>query len=117
MKKKAPKSAWKKGQSGNPSGRAPGTRVALTQDIISAICADFKENGAKVIEDVRLADPATYLKVAVSLVPKEHNIIHTIVDELKQLPADEIRRRLDRIRQSRSGEAGDSGISPAERTH
>jgi hypothetical protein len=59
------------GQSGNPSGRPPGSRNRLSESFIDALAADFAKNGVAAIEKVRADDPSTYLRTIASLVPKE----------------------------------------------
>src|ERR1700760_77012 len=62
---------FKAGQSGNPAGRRPGSKNRLTDVFVSAIADDFAEHGAKVIARVRRDDPAAYLKIIGSFVPRE----------------------------------------------
>ena len=52
-KRKAPKTAWKKGQSGNPKGRKPvGTSVAeLAREILEAQ-SEFDEEGITLIRGI-----------------------------------------------------------------
>ena len=62
------------GQSGNPKGRAPGSRNKLGEAFIEALYADFREHGAATIAKVREEKPDQYLKVVASLMPKDLNI-------------------------------------------
>jgi hypothetical protein len=59
------------GQSGNPSGRPKGAKNKLTDLFLSAITDDFAEHGAEALARVRAQDPASYLKIVGSLVPRE----------------------------------------------
>ena len=43
----------------------------LGEDFLADLCEDFARHGAAAIERVRQEDPATYLRVVASLVPKE----------------------------------------------
>lgn len=63
--------AFKPGQSGNPSGRPPGSRNKLGEAFIEAIYLDFQEHGAATIVKVRDEKPDQYLKVVASILPKE----------------------------------------------
>ena len=65
---------FKPGQSGNPKGRKSGSRNALSEAFISAINQDFVEHGVAVIKAVREDNPAAYLKIIASIVPKDLNI-------------------------------------------
>ena len=59
------------GQSGNPSGRPKGAKNKLTDLFLSVIADDFAEHGAEALARVRDQDPASYLKIVGSLVPRE----------------------------------------------
>jgi hypothetical protein len=63
-----------KGQSGNPTGRVPGSKNKISEKFISAITADFEQHGETVIEQVRIEKPENYLKIVADLVPKDYNI-------------------------------------------
>lgn len=62
---------FEKGQSGNPNGRPKGSRNKLTDMFLAAVADDFAEHGAEAIEHVRKADPAAYLKLVGTLVPRD----------------------------------------------
>jgi hypothetical protein len=59
------------GQSGNPLGRRKGSRNKLTEQFLNTIVDDFTEHGAEAIAKVRTDDPAMYLKIVGSLVPRQ----------------------------------------------
>src|SRR4051812_40186238 len=52
-------------------GRRKGSRNKLTEQFLDIIADDFAEHGAEAIAKVRTNDPATYLKIVGSLVPRE----------------------------------------------
>lgn len=62
---------WKPGQSGNPGGRPVGSRVKLQGDFMRELAEDFAKHGKSAIVEVRENEPAAYLKVVASLMPKE----------------------------------------------
>jgi hypothetical protein len=63
-----------KGQSGNPSGRPPGSKHKISEKFISALTADFEQHGETVISKVRADKPEQYLKIVADLVPKDVNL-------------------------------------------
>lgn len=64
----------KPGQCLNPKGRPKGSRNRFAQAFIDDFMKDWEENGAEVLQRTRSEDPATYLRVAASIIPKELNI-------------------------------------------
>ena len=59
---------------GNPAGRPRGSRNALSEEVICALLRDFRQHGQKAVAQVRLRQPAAYLKVLALLVPREHKV-------------------------------------------
>jgi hypothetical protein len=60
--------------SGNAAGRPKGSRNRLSEEFIAALCEDFELHGEAVIEMVRQAKPADYLRIVAALVPKEFSV-------------------------------------------
>lgn len=81
---------------GNP-GRPRGSRNKLGERFIAAMCADFEEHGASVIEHVREEDPAVYLRVVAGLVPA-HVLVHEA--RLDELSDEELSAYLIAVRQA-----------------
>lgn len=65
---------WKPGVSANPAGRPKGSRSKFAEVFLKDFLADWELNGAEVIARCREEDPATFLRVAASILPKELNI-------------------------------------------
>jgi hypothetical protein len=59
---------------GNAKGREPGSRNKLTEDFLATLYTDWQKNGAAAIVAMREADPAAYVKVVASLVPREASL-------------------------------------------
>jgi hypothetical protein len=91
MAKPGPKgpiaTSFKKGQSGNPGGKAVGTRDRITTRFLYELAENFERNGASAIQRLYEEDVAAYVKVAAALVPKELNleVKHSFTDILKHL--------------------------------
>ena len=62
---------FQQGQSGNPSGRPRGARNRLSEILLCIVVDDFLEHGPEAIAQLRQKDPATYLRLVASLVPRE----------------------------------------------
>lgn len=93
---------FKPGQSGNPAGRAKGSRNALGEDFVAALAEDFAVNGRAAITAVRVDKPDQYLKVIAQVVPKE---VHHRVEDLDDLSDDAIEAKLIELLTARA-EAG-----------
>jgi len=66
----------------NKPPRSPGRRIGARNKVSTALlesfAADFEEHGADVIKLVRLEEPATYLKLAFTLLPQELEVKHDV---------------------------------------
>ena len=77
------------GVSGNPAGRPLGSRNRLTNALVADLTASWEKHGSCVLERLRIDDPATYARLAVSLVPKDVQLTVEKVDPiLEKLDAD-----------------------------
>lgn len=118
--KQFPPGPWKPGQSGNPYGRAKGSKSKLGEAFVADLYANWQEHGVETIEKVRVDDPAAYLRVIASIIPKEF----VIKDEsLGDLPDSELMEALQllrsigakEIKKRKDGKVieGDAGVTPA----
>lgn len=62
------------GNVANPAGRPKGSRNQFAEAFIKDFLHDWEAAGPSAIQACRLEDPAAYLRIAASLVPKEFNI-------------------------------------------
>jgi hypothetical protein len=62
---------YTKGKSGNPGGKAVGTRNRLQGSFWRALAEDFDEHGVQAIRDARESDPMGYIKTVASLMPRQ----------------------------------------------
>jgi hypothetical protein len=91
---------------GNPAGRQPGSRNALSEEVICALLRDFRQHGQRAVARVRETrvretQPGTYLKVLAMLVPKQHkvemaNAITSLTDTQLDLMIEDLLRRIER---------------------
>jgi hypothetical protein len=63
---------WQRGgPTPNPLGRKPGTPNKFSRAFLADVAEKWHAHGAGVLEEVRRDDPATFLRVCASLVPRE----------------------------------------------
>jgi len=116
--KKVPGKPFQKGQSGNPNGRPKGSRNKLSEQFVADLQEDWEENGAEVIKQVRAEKPDVYMKVISQILPKDVNVTHGLEEDLKQMPEETIKERLEQLYEQLGGaDAITASISTDERTH
>ena len=71
-------------------GRLKGSRNKFHKEFIEALAKDFEEHGASVIRIVRAEEPATYLKIMASVMPKELQITESEFADLSDAEVAEI---------------------------
>lgn len=77
-------SRFRKGESGNPAGRPRGSRNKLSEAFCGELLKVWEEGGSEALRRVAKEDPATFLRVVASLVPKEVDV------GLRKASADEL---------------------------
>ena len=100
---------WKKGESGNVSGRPTGSRNRLSENFLVDLLAVYTEYGKDAIESVAVNQPAEFLKIIAKLLPKK--------TEIEVSAAHEINITLEqrrRIAESWIISQGDTGLSVNE---
>jgi hypothetical protein len=71
---------FKKGQAANPGGKPVGSRNRLQGDFLRDLAEDFAQHGKAAITKTRTQQPAQYLKIVASLMPKELEIKRPLED-------------------------------------
>lgn len=104
---------FRPGQSGNPAGRAKGSRNKLGEAFILALHDDFQAHGVAAIETVRKDRPHEYLKVVASILPKQVEIKEGAFDGV----SDEELAALVAAARSALGVADDGGPGDGDTTH
>ena len=69
--RRGPGRPFQKGQSGNPAGRQKGSRNVLEENMLRDLCEAWQEYGAEAITAVLADNPADFLKICASLLPKQ----------------------------------------------
>lgn len=100
------------GNNANPNGRPKGSRNKLSEAFTAALHDDFLANGVEAIEKVRTDDPAAYLRVIASIVPKQIEVKEGAFDGID----DEQLAALVAAARSALGvsESGRAGVGDAE---
>lgn len=96
---------FKPGQSGNPNGRPKGARSRLSEAFLTALEEHWKDNGKDALVEALKKDPAGYVRVVASLLPKDVHVKHTIIEELEGLSEDELNERIEQLERAVSGGA------------
>ena len=67
---------------GHSPGRAKGTRNRLQSSFLYALAEDFEKHGADAIKICRIEEPARYVQIVASLMPRELDIERGITADL-----------------------------------
>ncbi|RUW47903.1 hypothetical protein [Mesorhizobium sp. M8A.F.Ca.ET.021.01.1.1] len=71
--------------------RSKRTKKTLGDDFLAAVRADFRAHGAGVLAEVRADKPDQYLKIVLSVLPRDFNVA---INHLDALSDEEIRSRI-----------------------
>ncbi|MGX7873685.1 hypothetical protein ACVDG5_013795 [Mesorhizobium sp. ORM6] len=74
-----------------PKPRPKRTKKTLGDDFLAAVRADFRAHGAGVIAEVRADKPDQYLKIVLSVLPRDFDVA---INQLDALSDEEIRSRI-----------------------
>lgn len=75
-------------------GRVQGARNVLGHSLIEALAADFTTHGGDAVREVREARPVDYLKICLSLLPKDYTLT---INPIADLSDDELHARLQEL--------------------
>lgn len=81
-------------------GRRKGSRNRLTETFIAAVESDFAEHGPDALAKLRADDPAAYLRIVASLVPRDLILKREQAEDYSGLSIGELEEILQRERQN-----------------
>ena len=93
-KRPLPPQCWKPGQSGNPKGRAKGTRDKAVE-VRELFFSVAEKQGAAGLDKLAKKDPASFWRIVASLIPKDLRIEKTL--KLELLGDDELNNRMSAL--------------------
>ena len=82
MEHRAP--AWQPGQSGNPKGRALGSRNRMSESFLEDLRATWEKHGARALETCAVEDPTGFVRIVASLLPKHVDLSVGVVTTFRQ---------------------------------
>lgn len=91
---KKPDTRFKPGNQANPTGRPKGSRNKLADDFIGDLAKVWAESGLEALRSVKDNDPSTFVRVVAGLMPKDVNVKHTLIEQVREMSDDEIIKRL-----------------------
>lgn len=91
---KKPDTRFKPGNQANPTGRPKGSRNKLADDFIGDLAKVWAESGLEALRSVKDNDPSTFVRVVAGLMPKDVNVKHTLIEQVREMSDEEIIKRL-----------------------
>ena len=93
---------FKPGKSGNPAGRPVGSRNKLSDKFCADLLEHWQEHGVEAMDAALKKDPAAYVRVVASMVPKDVKFTadtsEVFLDVLREMTAARKRRASDYAR-------------------
>jgi hypothetical protein len=75
---------------GHSTGRPKGARNRLQSSFLYALAEDFERDGAAAIKICRIEEPARYVQIVASLMPRELEIEQSIASDLDDEQLDDL---------------------------
>lgn len=72
---------WAAGQSGNPLGRRLGHRDKIGRNLLRDLHAYWQKQGPQAIEDAHKHNPAKFLQIVASLLPRDATLTLNVTNE------------------------------------
>jgi hypothetical protein len=86
------------GQSGNPRGRPRGSRHKLSERFLAELCESWEMHGRDALDRAREKDPVGYIRVIVSLVPRQREEVLNPFDDFTDEELEKLAAYLEGIR-------------------
>jgi hypothetical protein len=83
-------------------GRRKGQRNKLTEMFVGTVADDFAEHGAAALASLRASDPAAYLKIIASFVPRELVMQREQEPDYADMTDEELNELFERVRRNRA---------------
>ena len=91
-------------------GRTKGSRNMLCEGFVADLCDEWREHGKSTLRIVRIEEPATFVRVVASVIPKEFDINTSQVADISDERLNALLAFLDeRIAGELAGNDGGSG--------
>jgi hypothetical protein len=62
---------WQKGESGNPAGRAVGSRQKISERLLVDLASVWEKHGESVLERLAISEPGKLATIAYGLLPRD----------------------------------------------
>lgn len=99
------------GQSGNLRGRPKGSRHKLSEAFLADLAEHWEANGIEALRRARTEDPAAYVRVIASLLPKQTEKLPNPLADLTDDELDKLEASLATIRGPDDAAEGESGAA------
>ena len=88
---------WKKGQSGNPKGRLPGSRNKLQEDFFESLLKAWTRYGDAALMAAAMTTPTDFVRIVAALMPRDIEVAITNI-RVERMSTSELESILDQYR-------------------